>query len=98
MTLIHDFKKRLENTETDVRKTITPSNDAPVVSEKVIQLADRFVMWHRLQPLPERWEPQQLGRIAATFGVPRELMAAALKHAGWVEHKTGATSYWQRSR
>lgn len=98
MTLLYDFKKHLEKSEADARKTITPSNDASAVSEKVIQLADRFVMWHRLQPLPERWEPQQLGRIAAVFGVSRELMAAALKHAGWVEHKTGATSYWQRSR
>lgn len=98
MTLIHRFKKHLEKSESDARKTITPSNDAPAVSEKVILLADRFVMWHRLQPLPERWEPQQLGRIAAVFGVSRELMAAALHYAGWVEHRTGTTSYWQRGR
>lgn len=99
MTLIHDFRKRLSEAERDsAHKTLSLSNDAATVSKRIIELADRFVSWHQSQPLPERWEPLQLGRLSALLGVSREMMAAALTHAGWVERKMGTTSYWHRNR
>lgn len=96
MTSLQNFKKRLA-AEAE-RKTLPLSDDAPKVSEKVIELASKVRVWHKALPLPARWEEQQLGRMAALFGVSRELMAAALHYEGWMEHKAGATSYWHRIR
>jgi hypothetical protein len=35
-----------------------------------------------------------LGRIAALFGVSRELAAAALQYAGWKETRKSTASLW----
>ncbi|MDI1309400.1 MAG: hypothetical protein PSV17_08190 [Methylotenera sp.] len=70
------------------------TTQAPIVSEKVVALAEIITKYHANRSIPERWHPIQLGRLAAMLGVSRELAAAALVHAGWLEHKNGVTSRW----
>jgi hypothetical protein len=65
-----------------------------VPSKRVINLAHKINEWHESRQVPERWQPVMLGRIAALFGVSRELAAAALQYAGWKEKRIGASSYW----
>lgn len=64
-------------------------------SHRVIELAEKINAWHDKRPVPERWQPVILGRIAALFGVTRELAAAGLQYAGWQEKRIGTTSLWQ---
>lgn len=67
----------------------------PVVpTQRVIELAAQINAWHKTLPVPECWQPLQLGRIAATFGVTREMAASALKYGRWKEQRQGATSLW----
>jgi hypothetical protein len=65
------------------------------VSPRVIELAQQIKAWHDTRPVPDRWYPVQLGRLAAQLGASRELAAAALQYAGWVERRIGAGSFWQ---
>lgn len=64
------------------------------VSERVVNLAHQLTAWHDARPVPERWNPVQLGRLAATLGVSNELIAAALQYAGWTERKQSTYSLW----
>jgi predicted ATPase len=83
-------------------KTVTPYNDKTLnntqsaISSKVIQTAELINRWHKTLTLPERWYPLQLGRVAAQFGVSRELAASALVYGGWIEYRSGSTSFWKR--
>lgn len=73
-----------------------PQNHDPT-SAKVRRLADTITAWHSHRSVPERWNPVQLGRLAAMFGVTREVAATALTLAGWREIRTNRCSYWQPS-
>ena len=89
MAFIDDYLK--------ARGTLAPpKNESPQikVSEKVISLAYQLTKWHDARPVPERWNPVQLGRLAATLGTSNEVMAATLKYAGWTERKQGTYSLW----
>lgn len=63
---------------------------------RVVELAQKIGVWHGDRPVPDRWQPILLGRVAALFGVSRDLAAAALLHAGWKETRRwpGGPSYW----
>jgi len=66
------------------------------ISTRAVALSEQINHWHDARPVPDRWKPALLGRIAARFGATRELAAVALQHAGWRElrkAKHGA-SYW----
>ena len=63
-------------------------------SERVLNLARQLAAWHDTRPVPDRWHPLLLGRVAARFGASRELAAAALIHAGWNENRISAGSWW----
>lgn len=63
-------------------------------TKSVLALADRLAVWHDTRPVPVRWQPVLLGRVAALFGVSRELAAAAMIHAGWTENRIGVGSWW----
>lgn len=65
------------------------------ISSRVIELADQIKAWHDTRPVPDRWHPVQLGRLAAQFSVSREVAAAALGYAGFIEKKSGTHSLWQ---
>lgn len=77
----------------------TPSQDTQHpshISNRVIELAEQINTWHDTRPIPERWYPVQLGRLAAQLNATRELTAIALGCAGFVENRSGATSFWQK--
>ncbi|MDP3087085.1 MAG: hypothetical protein Q8M99_02665 [Methylotenera sp.] len=63
-------------------------------SNRLTSLANQINAWHDKRTVPERWNPVMLGRIAALFGVTRELAAMAMLSTGWKERKTGTTSLW----
>lgn len=89
------LQKMRERMDAACRETLTPlNNKEPNVSAKVIRLAEQIQAWHKTIPLPDRWDPLQLGRIAARFNASRELAASALQYGGWVEKRIGTTSYW----
>ena len=64
-------------------------------SNRVTTLANQINTWHETRSVPERWQPVMLGRIAALFGISRELAATGLHYAGWKENRIGAASLWQ---
>ena len=75
----------------------TPSQDTqhpPHISNRVIVLTEQIKTWHESRPVPERWYPVQLGRLAAQLNASRELTATALHYTGWVENRIGAGSFW----
>jgi hypothetical protein len=86
---VHDFLERLRSPSSNEEPPLTPH-----VSNHVIELAEKINAWHDARPVPERWQPVQLGRLAALFNVSRELTAVALGYAGWVEKKRSAQSLW----
>jgi hypothetical protein len=90
MSYISKFQQNLHSAA--LPKQIEQSH--PQVSEKVINLAHQLAAWHDARLVPERWQPVQLGRLAATFGVSNEVMAAALQYAGWAETKKSTYSLW----
>jgi hypothetical protein len=83
--------------------TVTPLNEEklsntsyPKVPEKIVHLSKLINTWHKTLPLPNRWQPLQLGRIATRFNVSRELAATALQYGGWIERRIGNISYWEQ--
>lgn len=89
MSYVQKFKEQLENyKQPDARHQSH-------VSTRVIDLAEQIKSWHNTRPIPNRWYPVQLGRLAAQLGASRELTASALQYAGWVEKRIGASSFWQ---
>jgi hypothetical protein len=62
---------------------------------RILQLALDIEKWHAGRNVPERWQPVVLGRVAALFGVSREVAAAALTVAGWLETRSAGRSLWQ---
>jgi hypothetical protein len=90
MSYLSKFKQKLD--AASLPKQIEQSY--PQVSEKVVNLAHQLDVWHDARPVPERWNPVQLGRLAATLGVSNELIAAALQYAGWTERKQSTYSLW----
>lgn len=90
MSLIAEFIEQMKRQAAKSDLTATTID----ISPSVIELAERLMKWHEKRPAPERWQPIQLGRMAAMFGTSRELMAAALQYAGFKESKTSATSLW----
>lgn len=87
---VHDFLEKLRNT-----KHFQEQEQQSHVSNRVIELADQIKAWHDTRPIPERWQPVQLGRLAAQFNASRELTAAVLGYAGWVEKQIGTHKLWQ---
>lgn len=73
---------------------VTQQSHIKAPSSRVINLAHQIDEWHENRQVPERWQPVMLGRIAALFGVTRELAAAALQYAGWKETRKSTTSLW----
>ena len=90
MSYMSKFKQKLHTAS--LPKQIEQSHQQ--VSEKVINLAHQLAVWHDARPVPERWNPVQLGRLAATFGASNEVMAATLQYAGWTERKQSTYSLW----
>ena len=89
MSYVQKFKESLQN--------YTPQDTPhqPYTTNRVIGLSEQLKTWHDTRPIPERWYPVQLGRLAAQFGTSRELTASALGYAGWVEKRSGTISFWQ---
>lgn len=87
---VHDFLEKLKNS-----KPTETLEQQSHVSTRVIELADQIKAWHDTRPIPERWQPIQLGRFAAQLNASRELTATALRYAGWVEKQTGTHKLWQ---
>ena len=87
---VHDFLEKL--------KSYTPTAEQEqqsLVSNRVIELAEQIKAWHDTRPIPDRWRPIQLGRLAAQLNASRELTATALGYVGWIEKRSGTTSFWQ---
>lgn len=86
----------LEETIKKYRSGALPNKTQPKlqVSEKVLSLVQQLTEWHNKRPVPDRWHPVILGRLAATFGVTNEVMAATLHYAGWKETKKSTYSLW----
>lgn len=80
----------LQRAPASIVKTQNPSHP----TQRVIELAGRIATWHETRPVPDRWQPVLLGRVAARFGTCRELAAAALAYAGWTENRIGVGSWW----
>lgn len=91
MGIVTDFLSRYHSAASNDKSSYYQSIEP---TQRVIDLATRINQWHDTRPVPERWQPVQLGRLAAQFGVTRETAAAALEYAGWKETKSGATSLW----
>lgn len=89
MNYVQKFKEQLQNHV--IQELRHPSH----ISSRVIDLAEQIKAWHDTRPIPNRWYPVQLGRLAAQLGASRELTASALHYAGWVEKRIGASSFWQ---
>ena len=87
---VHDFLEKLKN-----HIPIVEQEQQSHVSTRVIELADQIKAWHDTRPIPDRWQPVQLGRLAAQLNASRELTAAALGYTGWVEKRVGAHKVWQ---
>ncbi|PPC93909.1 MAG: hypothetical protein CTY33_05900 [Methylotenera sp.] len=85
---VHDFLETLRNSKS------TEVNEQSHVSIRVIELADQINAWHDTRPIPERWQPIKLGRLAAQLDASRELTAAALEQAGFYEKRIGTNSLW----
>ena len=89
MSYVQKFLESLNNPPSQDIKH--PSN----LSNRVIELAAQIKIWHDTRPIPERWYPVQLGRLAAQFNATRELTATSLGYAGWIEKRSGTISFWQ---
>ena len=87
---VHDFLEKLKNSSPTEEQ-----EQQSYVSNRVIELADQIKAWHNRRPIPERWHPVQLGRLAAQLDASRELTATALGYAGWIEKRIGTHSLWQ---
>ena len=87
---VRDFLEKLKNHTPAVEQ-----EQQSLVSNRVIELANQIKAWHDTRPIPDRWRPVQLGRLAAQLNTSRELTAAALGYAGWVEKQIGAHKLWQ---
>lgn len=87
---VHDFLEKLKNST-----PILEQEQQLHVSNRVIELAEQIKAWHDTRPIPERWRPIQLGRLAAQLNASRELTATALGYAGWNEKRIRAQSLWQ---
>ena len=87
---VHDFLEKLKNHTPTVEQ-----KQQSLVSNRVIELADQIKAWHDTRPIPDRWQPVQLGRIAAQLNASRELTATALMYVGWIEKRVGAQKLWQ---
>ncbi|MDP1657742.1 MAG: hypothetical protein Q8L73_00125 [Methylotenera sp.] len=89
MSYVQKFKETLKNYAPH------DTQQQSHISNRVIDLAEQIKSWHDTRPIPNRWYPVQLGRLAAQLGASRELTASALQYAGWVEKRIGASSFWQ---
>lgn len=89
------MKTYIEQLKAQIAKQQPASHLQSVPSQRVIELAEKINKWHDKRPVPERWQPVILGRIAALFGVTREQAAAGMQYAGWQEKRTGTSSLWQ---
>lgn len=87
---LHDFLEKYRN-----HTPILEQEQQSLVSNRVIELAEQINAWHDTRPIPERWQPVQLGRLAAQLNSSRELTAISLRYAGWVEKRSGTYSLWQ---
>ena len=93
MSYILNYFKRL-----DIQQSPNSQQSIEGISPHIIELAERVIRWHEKLPIPDRWQPVQLGRIAATFNTSREAMAVALHYAGFQETKTSNMSLWVRAK
>lgn len=87
----------LESIRTQARaqaEAVKQNSDSKYPSPSVVTLAENLKAWHDNRPIPDRWAPVALGRLAAYFGATRELMAAACRHAGWLEKRESGRSLW----
>ena len=85
---VRDFLEKMK------KHTPIQNEQQSYVSSRVIELADQINAWHETRPIPERWNPVQLGRLAAQFDTSREALANALHYGGWIETRKGSFSYW----
>jgi len=93
MNYVQKFKEKLNNYKPPEQEQ--KPEPPQLVSPRIVELAGNIKMWHDTRPCPERWQEISLGRIAAHFNVSREVAAAALQYAGWVEKRVSASSVWQ---
>ncbi|MEI8363799.1 MAG: hypothetical protein WCG35_11365, partial [Betaproteobacteria bacterium] len=63
------IKTYSEQLKTEMAKQQTARHIQNAPSHRVIKLAEQINTWHDKRPVPERWNPVMLGRIAALFGV-----------------------------
>lgn len=87
---VRDFLEKLKN-----HTPLVEQEQQSHVSTRVIELAELIKAWHDTRPIPDRWHPVQLGRIAAHLNASRELTATALGYAGFIEKRSGNISFWQ---
>ena len=90
MNYVEKFLEKLKNHTPTVEQ-----EQQSHVSTRVIELANQIKAWHDTRPIPDRWRPIPLGRLAAQLNASREVTAAALGYAGWVENRRGTQSLWQ---
>lgn len=88
----HDYLLRYKQASKALPDTC--DDNTQHIAPRVIELASSIKEWHDARPIPERWQAIQLGRLAARFGASREIAAAALHYAGWIEVKHGNCSLW----
>lgn len=91
------MKEYIEQLRAQMLARQSESPPQSTLSPRVVKLAEQINAWHDKRTVPERWNPVMLGRIAALFGVTRELAAAGMQYAGWKENRTGNASMWQPS-
>lgn len=87
---VHDFLEKLKK-----HTPLVEQEQQSHVSTRVIELADQIKAWHDTRPIPDRWRPVPLGRLAAQLNASRELTAAALEYTGFIEKRSGTHSLWQ---
>ena len=89
MNYVQNFLESLKNPKP--QDTQNPSH----ISTRVIELSEQIKTWHETRPVPERWQPVQLGRLAAQLNASRDLTATALGLAGWIGKRSGTTIFYQ---
>lgn len=88
---MHSYSNKLKS----CMERFKDANVQVAPAPRILQLAHGIEKWHATRNIPERWQPVVLGRVAALFGVSREVAAAALTVAGWLETRSSGRSLWQ---
>lgn len=93
MKSVNELTEYLQNLNSQHQTALQKPKDN-IVSERVVLLAENITRWHAERKAPERWQPVQLGRLAAMLCESREITAATLIYIGWKEKKVAKASLW----